>query len=628
MTLGTAGIWIAALASLVTVGSALVGARRVAVAAAAVSAAGAGASTARLAAAFLGEDWRFVYVADHTRSGIGPLPRMAGLWAGPEGSLLLWSTLVAWCVVGGLLLGRRSAEWRWLAGFGGAISAGYLGVVVIVASPFETLEIPAVDGLGLQPILEHPAMVWHPPLLYAGLVGLLVPSLVGAARSWHGVPVRTPASWWAVPLGLLAAGLLSGARWAHAELGWGGYWAWDPIESAGLAAWLAGVAALHLQRRPPPLPERALVAVSVLPGLGAIWATTLTRIGVVSSVHAFADRPALRVSLLAVAGLASAIFLGAIVVARPTGRSPATRASGARPGGWVLLVASLYVATGTYQPLVEAATTGDRVAIAGTYFARLLWPVAIVGGALALRADRRWWATLIGAVVGVSIVPLAAGPFGLTLGAIGGAVAASALALVRSGRPGAVAHVGVGVLLVGVAGTLATTVTVVRLVLDEPRTVDGVVLTHRSVEVAPGDVTSTATAVLDLDGRSLEPQLVTFHLRGVSTAEVAHRTDGLDEWQVVLLDADATSARYRINRFPDIHLVWIGGLLVAASLVMGQSRRRFRASSWSSVESPSDASPGTAGEAGPAGGAVVPAGAVVPRGVVATGEGPAGGAVG
>ncbi|MEZ5379230.1 MAG: cytochrome c biogenesis protein CcsA [Acidimicrobiales bacterium] len=598
MALGTAGIWLAVLAGLGVSIASVTRRWRFAAPCALLGAVAASASMIRLGVAFLGEDWRYEYIADHTRSGIAPLPRLAGLWAGPEGSLLLWGTLVAWAVVVALSAAKGEAIRRWVGGLGGALVVGYLGVVALVASPFDRLDIPAVDGLGLQPILEHPAMVWHPPLLYAGLVGLLVPSLAVVSSAWSGQSAHVPVRRWTIPLGLLAAGLLSGARWAHAELGWGGYWAWDPIESAGLAAWLAGVAALHLQRRPTPVPERALVAIGVLPGLGAIWATTLTRIGVVSSVHAFADRPALRISLLTVAGATSLAFVGAVVVVRPlddaeSSGPPFAQHQHRRVGGWILLVAALYVAAGTYQPLVEAATTGDRLAIAGTYFARILWPVAILGGAAAVRADRRWWAALVGAAIGCIAIPLDAGVYGLALGGIGGAVAGSAVSLVRRRRPGAVAHVGAGLVLVGIAGTLATSVTAVRLVVDEPRSIDGLTLIHRSVGIDRSDVTSTATARIDVDGSSLTPSLVTYHLRGVTTAEVAHRTRGLDELQVVLLDADGSSARYRVNRFPRIHLVWIGGGLVALGLVGAQSRRRLRASSWFTVDpSPSAVSVG------------------------------------
>ncbi len=597
MSAAVLGLWAVVVAAVLGGVGGAVGRRGLAMIGAVAAAVLSSLMLGRLATAFVSEDWSYEYVADHTRSGIGTLPRLAGLWAGPEGSLLLWATLTAWAMVIALALVHDRATIRVLSPIAGLLVGGYAAIVASVASPFETLAIPAVDGLGLQPILEHPAMVWHPPVLYAGLVGMLVPSTIAAARGWARRPIRVRAVWWSVPLGLLAAGLLSGARWAHAELGWGGFWAWDPIESAGLAAWLAAVAALHLGRGPVSN-RRVMLAVGVLPGLAAIWATTLTRVGLVSSVHAFADRPALRSTLLVLAALGSAALLGSVAAAGShDDRRVSSRRSGAQLGAWVLLVAALYVSTGTYEPLVEAATTGDRVAIAGTFFARLMWPVAIVGCAFAVRADRRWLPAVLGAAVGTVAVPMAVGPFGLILAAAGGAVAGSAASF---SRPGRLAHVGSGLMLIGIAGSLATSVTAVRLEVDTPTIVDGMTLTHRSIEITEGDVVSTAVAQVEVDGSPLLPSLDTYHLRGVSTAEVAHRSLGLDEIQIVLLNADRDQARYRVNRFPRMHLVWLGGVVLIAGL-LGQSLRRFRASSWLTVD-PSD--PSSSDESGTTGGAV------------------------
>ncbi len=371
----------------------------------------------RLAWAFGSEDWSFLVVSDNTRAGVAWPMRVAGLWAGPEGSLLLWTVMVA----GVTALAVRSASSDpfssgLVAGLlGGGLTAAYAGAVVLVASPFRRPDLPSVGGIGLQPILEHPAMTWHPPVLYAGLVGLLYPSIRSAAA-------RSPAErrLWLLPLGLLVIGLATGSRWAHAEVGWGGYWAWDPIETAGLVAFLVGAAAVHA-RSPDGRPSgRMHLLLGVLPAIAVLWATTITRIGVVESVHAFADNPTLRVALIAVAAAASLAFGLAATAAPPapalvgrTSPSLATVCSSTPPSdvhctrlrdeaagwgsagwgsaGWrsprlgagVLGLAALVVAVGTYEPLIEAATTGDRLAVGGHYFTRALWPVVVVGGCLA-----------------------------------------------------------------------------------------------------------------------------------------------------------------------------------------------------------------------------------------------------
>ncbi|MEZ5229431.1 MAG: hypothetical protein R2710_23060 [Acidimicrobiales bacterium] len=458
----------------------------------------ASASMIRLGVAFLGEDWRYEYIADHTRSGIAPLPRLAGLSGRPRrlapavghpGRLGRCRRLVGSEGRGDTTLGRRTRR---------CPGRRLPGVVALVASPFDRLDIPVVDGLGLQPILEHPAMVWHPPLLYAGLVGLLVPSLAVVSSAWSGQSAHVPVRRWTIPSASSPPACSAAPdgltpSWVGVATG-PGIRSSRPVWPHGWPAWP------HCTSSDGPrLSPSALVAIGVLPGLGDLPGPTLTRIGVVSSVHAFADRPALRISPLTVAGATSLRLrrrrrgrppVGRCRVERPALRPTPAPASAAGSCS----SPQLYVAAGPYQPLVEAATTGDRLAIAGTYFARILWPVAILGGAAAVRADRRWWAALVGAAIGCIAIPLDAGVYGLAPGGIGGAVAGSAVSLVRRRRPGAVAHVGAGLVLVGIAGTPRhTPVTAVRLVVDEPRSIDGLTLIHRSVGIDRSDVTSTAT---------------------------------------------------------------------------------------------------------------------------------------
>ena len=203
-----------------------------------------------LAWALVGQDYSLVYVADHASRDTTWPYRLAGLWGGMAGSLLLWT----WMLAGWALLASRSVRRRLpdLAGGTQAVlaveAAVFLGLLVTVSRPFATLAIPAVDGGGLTPILRHPAMLYHPPLLYSGYVGLAVPAAMAVAA----LVSRTAGDWLAVArrymvasLVLLAVGMTAGAHWAYVELGWGGYWAWDPVENGALLPWLAGIAFLH-----------------------------------------------------------------------------------------------------------------------------------------------------------------------------------------------------------------------------------------------------------------------------------------------------------------------------------------------------------------------------------------------
>jgi cytochrome c-type biogenesis protein CcmF len=574
------------------------------------AAAGLTVALARLAFGFATEEWALDYVADHTRSGLAAPIRIAGLWAGAEGSLLLWTVMVAWVVLVAVR-GREASDAAevWALRLGGGLVAGYGLLVALVASPFERSPLPAIGGLGLQPVLEYPAMIWHPPILYAGLVGLLVPMIRASARMLAGRPPmaaseldrqRGPVSM-TLSMAVLTVGLATGALWAGVELGWGGYWAWDPIESAGLVAWLCGAAALHAAPAAAG-PGPSAGALRVAPGVAAIWATTLTRVGLVASVHAFADRPTLRLGLLFVAAVATVAATASVVVwsraslpADGATPAPTALADSRRVATVVLALAVLIVAVGAYEPLIEAATSGDAVAIAGEYYTRLLWPVTIVGAALAVRADRRWWWAVGGAAVGAVAVPVTVGPFALAVAAGGGASAGSAVGCwftSRGGgyrRAGVVAHIGVGIALVGIAGTVASSATTVTVAVDETVVADGMAVTHWSVELVDGTSTSEAVAAVDVDGDRYHPRLVTYDLRGVSTSETATRMVGLDEVQVQLVDGNDRAARYRIVRIPRVGLVWLGAAIVAVGFA-GQPLRRLRARSSDNVDCPSSPS--------------------------------------
>ncbi len=517
------------------------------------------ASVASLFSRFWVEDWTNGYVVSTTRPGLSLPVRLAGLWGGAEGSLLLFTALVA---IAAWIVRSRHGRSEPVT----ALAAGYGIVLLIAANPFETFDAPAVGGLGLQPVLEHPAMVWHPPILYLGLVGVIVPAMI-ALGAGDPRQIRTTTG---AALALLTAGLATGAAWAHAELGWGGFWAWDPIESAGLVAWLAAAATLHQRFDARARIHRAMFA---LPALAAVWATTLTRAGLTGSVHSFADRPGLRAGLLVVA-LGWSAGLAWVAGVGPSGSIAQGRPGRALAAG-VLVIASFFVALGTYEPAVEQAIGGDAVAIAGVFFSTMLWPLVMLGAAVAVRSDRKLRAACLGAAVGVAVTPWVAGPFGLAVGAAGGAVAAGAIAARVEGRAGWVAHAGIGVVLVGIAGTVASTSTPVVLAKDTPTEVDRIEVIHRGLDLVAEPNRDIARATIEVDGATLRPELVVHRLRNVITAEAATRRSLFDETQVILSDGTDDEAEYRINRTPRLNLVWFGAALTAVGLLpLGRVRRR------------------------------------------------------
>ena len=552
--------------------------------------------------AFLSEDWRFATVVGHARHDVPWTLRVAAIWAGPEGSLLLWTTMTAAATA--LVFRLASSSWpgRVLA----ATTAAYGLVVMTEADPFERLTAPPGAGNGLQPVLEHPAMLWHPPVLYVGLIGMLVPTLLAVADR---APRPNTALNWTLPgsLALLTAGLATGANWAYVELGWGGYWAWDPIENSGLVAWLAGASLLHhLDRDPDPGVgwSRRQVAVAALPGIAAIWATTITRTGVLNSVHSFANRPTLRLMLLSIAatftaGLATLVIMGQT---SPVRRPPSVR-SRSWGGAVAIGMATVVVAVGTYEPALEQLVREDTFVVSGRFYSMLLWPIAVGAALLRVRSvvrsppdeesqpTRVMVAAVVGALTAMVIVTSAAGVAGLILAAAGGAVVGSALTdtTARGGGPSRLTHLGVGVLMIGVAGsTAATTQTIVALTDTEAPTPIGIVH-HRGIEIVSGDGTIEAVASVDLrtDGRTrtFQPKLVSYPATGGESAELDTHRGWLTDVQVVLIDADADRATYRISRQPRLSLVWLGAALTTAGLAGAATARRRRSRLQSTTES-------------------------------------------
>ncbi len=586
--------------------------RRVGVVALTLATAGGAVAIAVLGWAFLAEDWRFATVVGHARPDVPWMLRVAAIWAGPEGSLLLWTTMLAVAALVATTLASSALPGRILA----ATTAAYGIVVLTQADPFERLAAPPGAGNGLQPVLEHPAMLWHPPVLYLGLIAILIPAALSVDAATTARRTTRPratgsaeAIAWSLPLALalLTAGLATGANWAHVELGWGGYWAWDPIENAGLVAWLAGAALVH-RFGPGPSPgsvephARAVAIVAVTPGIAAIWATTITRTGALNSVHAFADRPTLRLMLLSIALAFTAVMIALALRRGSSGAQPSSwLASRSRAGFVVIGLAAVVVAVGTYEPAVERLVRDDSFITSGRFYTLLLWPVAVAGAVLRVRAAIRGSlsnsSTLVlaaavgGAVVAMVVVTAATGAAGLVLAAAGGALAGSALAEADAARTGGrsrLAHIGVGLLMVGVAGTTASvTDTVVALTDTEAVTSVGVV-THRGVDLVTGDGTNEAIASVDLTigdrTRTFHPKLVSYPATGGQSTEVDTDRGWLADVQVVLVDAAADRATYRVSRHPRISLVWAGAALTTIGLAATAAARRRSGRPQPSVE--------------------------------------------
>lgn len=582
-----------------------------------------------LAEAFWSHDYSLAYVADHARRDAGTATRLSGLWGGMAGSLLVFAlgTAVAAAVAAGRAPARLQGA---VAAVGAAVTGALALIVVAFADPFARLEIPAVDGAGLTPILEHPAMLYHPPLVYAGLTSLTAAfALTVAALAREGLDEDWAARvrrWLLVPWTLLAVGMLAGAHWAYVELGWGGYWAWDPVENTALLPWLAVTAALHARQ------GRARRAVAAWVGgafLLALLGGLLTRSGSTASVHAFAEERTIG-RALAVVLLGATVAVVALVrrarphpAAGPAALWPPSRSGAVRVQPWLVGAVLAVVLLGSLWPLTAELRDSRPLTVEGTYFAALAGPLAIallalmaVGPSLGRgRPGPAALAAALGAAAGVTLAARAGwhGAFALAAAAAGGAAvvgAGRALALAGRSRPrgGHLAHLGVALFLLGVAGTTTGATDTVSLAEGQSTEVHGLTVTNRGVRVvatARPD-TQAVEAQVVVDGHVHHPQLVAHTTRNRLLAESSLRSTPAQDVQVMLRDArDSGGVVVQVGVHPLQQLVWWGALVMVAgggvAYRAALTPRGRRPAGAAASPAASRASPPAAGAARPAG---------------------------
>ncbi len=463
-----------------------------------------------LEAAFLRSDFSFTLVAGHSSTTTPAFYRATAMWSSQEGSLLLWVLLLSlWSSLLLFLTRRRARE---VAPYATAVLMGFAtffcSLLVFMESPFGRSSPVPAEGLGLNPLLRHPSMMIHPPMLYSGYTLFAIPFAfaVGAL-----ITRRLDASWIRITRpftlaawGLLGMGVILGARWSYTELGWGGYWAWDPVENASLMPWLTGTAFLHsvmIQEKRGML-KIWNVSLVLATGVLAILGTFLVRSGILDSIHAF-GASTLGVPFLVLIGVMIAGSV-ALVSSRASELRSEHRLDSLLSREAVFLLNNLVlvglcfvVFWGTFFPLISEAVTGSKASVGPPWFDRYIVPLALalvlLSGIGPVIAWRRATAAnlrrnlLIPAVLGVAVAlvlglagvgsrPLALAMFGFAafvLGAVGqefwrgvrarramsdDSVPRALLSLVRRNRRrygGYLVHVGVALLFTGVAASSA-----------------------------------------------------------------------------------------------------------------------------------------------------------------------------
>ncbi len=575
-------------------------------------------ASAVLAIALLRHDFTFTYVADHTSRNLPAVYTLSAFWGGQEGSLLLW--LLVLCGYGALavMVNRRLLRdvVAWVVPVVGAVATFFAFVLVAVSSPFET-QTRVLEGAGLTPSLQNPYMVAHPPLLYLGYVGLTIPFAfaAGAMLSGHTDErwIVATRRWTLAAWTFLGVGQLLGAHWAYVEVGWGGYYAWDPVENAALMPWLAATAFLHsvmVQERKGMLKVWNMVLVALAFEL-SVFGTFLTRSGVVNSIHSFAKSP-IGTWFLAFVVLSS-LFSVALILwrlpllkARTKLESPLSREATFLYNNLLLVALSLTILWGVLFPILTEAVKGETRTIGRPYYDFFLrtfgLPLLLLMGIGPLIAWRRTsvralvrtlsWPIGTALVVGALLVVAGAGSsragliaytfsaFVLATIAVelvrGTRATGSLVALVARNRRrygGYIVHAAIVLLAIGVAGSGAYGTTHERkLSPGQSMTVAGYTLTYRGLQERKTPNASEVRAVLDVSGRS-DGTLRAGSNQYVSgpSREVGIRTNWLRAEDLYVITDQINrdgSVYFKVLVKPLVNLIWIAGILfVAGSLV-------------------------------------------------------------
>ena len=344
-------------------------------------------ASAILLRALVSRDFTLSYVTQYTDSTLPLFYTITAFWAGQAGSLLFWALVMGAASVLFLFsntyqkLDPKTKLYFWM--FFLPVQAFFLLLLTGPSSPFVTLVTPPVDGQGLNPLLRNFGMVLHPPLLFIGYAGFTIPACLALASTMTGerrLWVEGAHNWNVASWSLLTSGILLGGWWAYMELGWGGYWAWDPVENASLIPWFSATAFLHtsiIERRFGALP-RTNVFLACLTLLLCIFATYLVRSGVVESLHAFGEGGVALPLILAISfGMVVSV---AVALARPVGMVPSLPGLDSKQGMvvllvWLLIALGAIVLMGTLWPVISQLWETNPVGVNQGFYNTICLPL-------------------------------------------------------------------------------------------------------------------------------------------------------------------------------------------------------------------------------------------------------------
>jgi cytochrome c-type biogenesis protein CcmF len=589
-----------------------------------------------LVRAYVLSDFSVANVWANSHSAKPLIYKISGAWGNHEGSMLLWVLILALfgaavAVFGTNLPPRLKSD---VLAVQGAIGVAFLAFIIATSNPFARLSPAPFEGQGLNPILQDPALAFHPPLLYTGYVGFSMAFSFAVAALLEG---QIGAAWarWVRPWTLaawmfLTIGIAIGSWWAYYELGWGGWWFWDPVENASFMPWLAGTALLHsavvMEKRDALKVWTILLAIVTF--ALSLLGTFLVRSGVLTSVHSFATDPARGVFILAIIGLftggAFALFAWRAPLLRQGANfTPISREGSLLFNNLVLVTICAAVLIGTLYPLALETLTGDKISVGAPYFNAVFVPMMMVllvalplgpflpwkRASLSDAARRLRWPAILAATSAVVILitkpegaPLAAFGFAVGIWVIAGAWAETAFRikafaapwdevrrraanLPRASYGGMIAHFGLGVIVIGIVATSAWSLETIRTIkTGESISFAGYDVKFETLESrqGPNFQESVGTFHLERGGTplaTLSPSKRQYVAPPTATTEAAiYATWAGSNLYLVMSEgsAEAEGVAVRLYYHPLARLIWIGAFVMFFGGAVSLSDRRLR----------------------------------------------------
>lgn len=578
-------------------------------------------------------DFSVENVASNSHSTQPLIYKLTSTWGNHEGSMLLWVLILV--LFGALVaLSRRSLPARLRAGAlaaQGSITVAFLAFTLLTSNPFSRLVPAPAEGQDLNPLLQDLGLAIHPPLLYVGYVGFSISYAFAVAALIDGridaVWARAVRPWTLLAWTFLTLGISMGSYWAYYELGWGGWWFWDPVENASLMPWIAGTALIHstvvMEKRDALKVWTILLA--ILTFSLSLLGTFIVRSGVLTSVHSFATDPQRGLFILAIliifVGGSLALFAWRAPLLRQGGLfAPVSRESALVVNNLFLATACATVFVGTLYPLALEMVTGDKISVGPPFFNATFLPVVVplllllpIGQSLAWKrgdllgaAQRAQFAFGFAVLVTITLLAVTYGgpvlaPLGIGLGVflvvsafwdlgervVARASGASAIWSRARGLPRSIwgtafAHAGVGVTVIGIAATAWSTEGIGFLKPGQSLTSGRYTFTLESIAPRTGpnfteEVARFKIRTGDREMKPVESMKRMYTARAMPTTEAGIRSDGFSQAYVSLGEREPDgSIAVRAYDKPLVLLIWIGTLIMAFGGALSLTDRRFR----------------------------------------------------